>query len=165
MASESTFDITSRVDLEEVLNAITQTLKEIGQRFDFKGSKSSIDLNKEKAEITIISDDDYKLKSVVDILENKFIKRKVSLKALSFGKIEQAAGSTVRQVATIQQGISTERCKDIVKLIKGMKLKVQSTIQDNQVRVKGKKKDDLQEVMQAIKDKNFDYNIEFTNYR
>ncbi len=165
MASESTFDITSRVDMEEVLNAITQTLKEIGQRFDFKGSKSSIELNKDKGEITIISDDDYKLKSVIDILEGKFIKRKVSLKALSYGKVEQAAGSTVRQVATLQKGISTERGKDIVKLIKGLKLKVQSTIQDDQVRVKGKKKDDLQEVMQAIKDKNFDYNIEFTNYR
>ncbi len=165
MASESSFDITSRVDMQEVLNAITHSMKEIGQRFDFKGSKSSIELNQDKAEITIISDDDYKLKSVIDILESKLVKRKVSLKALTFGKVEQAAGSTVRQVATIQQGITTERCKDLVKLIKGMKLKVQSTIQDNQVRVKGKKKDDLQAVMQAIKDKNYDYNIEFTNYR
>jgi len=165
MASESSFDITSRVDMEEVLNAITQSLKEIGQRFDFKGSKSSIELNKDKGEMTIISDDDYKLKSVIDILEGKFIKRKVSLKALNYGKIEPAAGSTVRQVATLQKGISTERGKDIVKLIKGLKLKVQSTIQDDQVRVKGKKKDDLQAVMEAVKDKNYDYNIEFTNYR
>ena len=165
MAADSSFDITSKVDMEEVLNAITQTLKEIGQRFDFKGSKSSIELNKDKGEITLISDDDYKLKSVTDILESKFVKRGVSLKALDYGKIESAASSTVRQVATLQQGISTERGKDIVKLIKGLKLKVQASIQDEQVRVKGKKKDDLQAVMEAVKAKNYEFDVQFVNYR
>ena len=151
MASESSFDIVSRVDMQEVLNAVTQAMKEIGQRYDFKGSKSSIELNQEKAEITIISDDEYKLKSVIEILKEKFVKRKISQKSLSYGKMEDAAGSTVRQVASIQQGISTERAKDLVKLIKGLKLKVQSTIQDDQLRVKGKKKDDLQAVLEAVK--------------
>lgn len=165
MASESSFDITSKVDTQEVLNAINQSMKEIGQRYDFKGSKSSIELNQEKGEITILSDDDFKLKSVVDILENKMVKRKVSLKALAFGKIEAAAGDTVRQVVTLQQGISTERGKEMVKLIKGLKLKVQSSIQDDQVRVKGKKKDDLQAVMEAIKAKNYDFDVQFVNYR
>ena len=165
MASESSFDITSKVDTQEVLNAINQSMKEIGQRYDFKGSKSSIELNQEKGEITILSDDDFKLKSVVDILENKMVKRKVSLKALAFGKIEPAAGDTVRQVVTLQQGISTERGKEMVKLIKGLKLKVQSSIQDDQVRVKGKKKDDLQAVMEAIKAKNYDFDVQFVNYR
>ena len=165
MASESSFDIVSRVDMQEVLNAITHSMKEIRQRFDSKGSKSDIQLNQDKAEITIISDDEFKLKNVIDILETKMVKRGVSLKALNYGKVEDAAGSTVRQVVTLQQGISKERAKDIVKLIKGLKLKVQSNIQDDQVRVKGKKKDDLQAVMQAVKDKEYDYNIEFANYR
>ncbi len=165
MASESSFDITSKVDVQEVLNAINQSMKEIGQRYDFKGSKSSIELNQDKGEITILSDDDFKLKSVVDILETKMVKRKVSLKALSFGKIEPAAGDTVRQVVTLQQGISTERGKEMVKLIKGLKLKVQASIQDDQVRVKGKKKDDLQAVMEAIKAKNYDFDVQFVNYR
>ena len=165
MASESSFDIVSKVDMQEVLNAINQSMKEIGQRFDFKGSKSDIQLNQDKAEITIISDDEYKLKNVIDILESKMVKRGVSLKALNYGKMEDAAGSTVRQVVSLQQGISKERAKDIVKLIKNLKLKVQTNIQDDQVRVKGKKKDDLQAVMQAVKDKEYDYNIEFANYR
>ena len=165
MASESSFDIVSRVDMQEVLNAITHSMKEIRQRFDFKGSKSDIQLNQDKAEITIISDDEYKLKNVIDILESKMVKRGVSLKALNYGKMEDAAGSTVRQVVSLQQGISKERAKDIVKLIKDLKLKVQTNIQDDQVRVKGKKKDDLQAVMQAVKDKEYDYNIEFANYR
>ena len=165
MAADSSFDIVSRVDMQEVLNAVTQAMKEISQRYDFKGSKSSIELNQEKAEITIISDDEYKLKSVIEILKEKFVKRKISQKSLSYGKMEDAAGSTVRQVASIQQGISTERAKDLVKLIKGLKLKVQSTIQDDQLRVKGKKKDDLQAVMEAVKAKDLDYHVEFVNYR
>jgi uncharacterized protein YajQ (UPF0234 family) len=151
--------------MEEVLNAVSQSMKEIRQRFDFKGSKSSIELNKDKGEITLVSDDEYKLKNVIDILEGKLVKRKVSLKALSYGKVEPAAGSTVRQMAALQQGISTERAKDIVKLIKGLKLKVQAQIQDEQVRVKGKKKDDLQAVMQAVKDQEYDFHVEFVNYR
>ena len=165
MVDEHSFDIVSRVDMQEVSNAVQQATKEISQRFDFKGSKSSIELNKDKAEITLIADDDYKLKSLTEILKNKLVKRNVSLKALNFGKIEKAAGDTVRQVVTLQQGLSTERVKDIVKLIKDMKLKVQSEIQKDQVRVRAKKIDDLQAVIKMLKEKIFDFHIEFINYR
>ncbi len=165
MAEEHSFDIVSRVDMQEVSNAEQQTTKEISQRFDFKGSKSSIELNKDKGEITLIADDDYKLKSLIEILKNKLVKRNVSLKALNFGNIEKAAGDTVRQVITLQKGLSPERAKDIVKLIKDMKLKVQSEIQKDQVRVRAKKIDDLQDVIKMLKGKDFDFHIEFINYR
>lgn len=165
MATDHSFDIVSRVDMQEVSNAVNQAAKEISQRFDFKGSKSSIALNGDKGEITLISDDEYKLKSVVDILESKFVKRKVSLKSLNYGKIEPASGNTVRQVATLQQGISTEKAKELVKTIKNTKLKVQSEIQKDQVRVKGKKIDELQSIIKMLKEKSFDYHMEFVNFR
>ncbi len=165
MADEHSFDIVSRVEMQEVLNAVQQAAKEIRQRFDFRDSQSSIDLNREKAEITLVSDDEYKLNSLTEILKNKLVKRSVSLKALSFGKREKAAGDTVRQVVSLQQGLSPERAKDIVKLVKDMKLKVHSEIQKDQVRVRGKKLDDLQSVIQMLKGKDFDFHIEFINYR
>jgi len=165
MADDHSFDIVSKVDLQEVLNAVTQASKEITQRFDFKGSKSDISLNQDKAELTIVSDDEGKLKSVIDILENKLIKRKVSLKALNYEKVEQAGGNTVRQIAKLQQGISTENAKELAKQIKNMKLKVQAEIQKDQVRVKAKKIDDLQTVMANLKEKDFGYHMEFVNYR
>jgi uncharacterized protein YajQ (UPF0234 family) len=165
MAEEHSFDIVSIVDMQEVSNAVQQAVKEISQRFDFKGSKSSIDLDKDKAEITLIADDNYKLNSLTDILKGKLVKRNVSLKSLNFGKIEKAAGDTVRQVVALQQGIPTEKTKDIVKLIKDMKLKVQSEIQKDQVRVRAKKIDDLQSVIKMLKEKDFDFHIEFINYR
>ena len=165
MADEHSFDIVSRVDLQEVSNAVQQAVKEIGQRFDFKGSKTSLELDKDKSEIGIISDDEYKLKSVIEILKNKLVKRNVSLKTLLFGKIEKAAGETVRQTLTLQQGISTERAKEIVKLIKETKIKAQAEIQKDQVRVRAKKIDDLQSVIAMLKSKEFDFNIEFINYR
>jgi uncharacterized protein YajQ (UPF0234 family) len=165
MADEHSFDIVSRVDMQEVLNAVQQAEKELGQRFDFKGSKSSIELNREKGEIYIAADDDYKLKSLTEILKSKLVKRSVSLKVLGFGKIEKATGDTLKQVITLQQGLSSERAKDIVKLIKDMKIKVQSEIQKDQVRVRGKKLDDLQAVIKMLKEKDFDYHIEFINYR
>lgn len=165
MADESSFDITCEVDLQEVTNAVQQAAKEIEQRFDFKGSKSNIDLDKGKALLTIISDDDLKLKSVIDILQSKLVKRGVSLKALTYGKIEQAAGSTVRQVVTLQQGIPQEKAKEIVKLIKDTKLKVNAEIQKDQVRVKGKKLDDLQAIISKIKEKDFGIHLQVTNYR
>jgi uncharacterized protein YajQ (UPF0234 family) len=140
-------------------------MKEIGQRFDFKGSMSNIELDKNKSEITLTSDNDFKLQSITEILKNKFVKRNVSLKSLNFGKIEKAAGETVRQVVSLQQGISAERAKDIVKLIKDMKIKVQAEIQKDQVRVRAKKIDDLQSVMTMLKGKEFDYHIAFVNYR
>jgi uncharacterized protein YajQ (UPF0234 family) len=165
MASESSFDIVSKVEIPEVMNSIDQAMKEIRQRFDFKGSKSSIDLDQEKNEITLVSDDEFKLKSVIDILEGKFVKRKVSLKMMDYGKMEDAASSTVRQVITIQDGISTERAKELVKYIKTLKLKVQAEIQKDQLRIKSKKRDDLQDVMAAIKEKKLDYHVDFVNYR
>ena len=165
MSSEHSFDIVSQVDMQEVLNAVQQAAKELSQRFDFKGTKSSIELNKEKGEITLLTNDDYKLKSLIEILKNKLVKRNVSLKALVYGKVEKATGDTLRQVVTLQKGISPERSRDIVKLIKNMKLKVQSEIQKDQVRVRGKKLDDLQAVIQMLKEKKFDFHIEFINYR
>ena len=165
MASEHSFDIVSQVDMQEVLNAVQQAAKELSQRFDFKGTKSSIELNKDKGEITLLTIDDYKLKNLIEILKSKLVKRNVSLKALVYGKVEKAMGDTLRQVVTLQKGISSERSRDIVKLIKNMKLKVQSEIQQDQVRVRGKKLDDLQVVIQMLKEKKFDFHIEFINYR
>ena len=165
MADEHTFDIVSKVDMQEVSNAVQQAVKEISQRFDFKGSKSSIDLSKEKAEITLVADDDYKLKSLTEILKAKLVKRNVSLKTLNFGNIEKAAGDTLRQLISLQQGLSPERAKDITKLIKETKLKVQTEIQKDQVRVRAKKIDDLQELIKMLKEKDFDFHIEFINYR
>jgi hypothetical protein len=165
MADEHSFDIVSRVDMQEVLNAVQQASKEISQRFDFKGSKSSIDLNKESAEITLVADDDYKLKSLTEILKAKLVKRNISLKALNFGKVEKAAGETLRQVVSLQQGLSQERAKDIAKLIKDTKLKVQAEIQKDQLRVRAKKIDDLQVIIKMLKEKDFDFHIEYINYR
>ena len=163
--AENSFDIVSKVDLQEVSNAIQQAMKEIGQRFDFRGSKSNIDLDQGKNEIHMISDDEFKLKSVIDILQGKMIKRKVPLKALNYGKVEDAASSTVKQNITLQQGIPTEKGKEIVKIIKNSKLKVQSEIQKDQLRVRAKKIDDLQAVIKLLKEKDLDIHLEFVNYR
>ena len=165
MADEHSCDIISKVDLQEVLNAVQQAMKEISQRFDFKGSKSNIELNKDKHELTVISDDDQKLKTVLDVLQSKLIKRGISLKALQYGKIEQASGGTVRQLITLQQGIPVEKAKEIVKIIKDTKMKVQAEIQKDQVRLKAKKIDDLQTVMKLLREKNLDIHIDFSNYR
>ncbi|MDH4027884.1 MAG: YajQ family cyclic di-GMP-binding protein [Nitrospirota bacterium] len=162
---EHSFDIVSKVDMQEVSNAIQQALKEIGQRFDFKGSKSDIELDSVKNEIVITSDDEYKLKSVVEILEGKLIKRKVSIKALTYGKVEPALSGTVRQHVALQQGIPTEKAKEIVKIIKNAKLKVQAEIQKDQLRVRANKIDDLQSVIGLLKDKDLGIHLEFVNYR
>jgi uncharacterized protein YajQ (UPF0234 family) len=165
MADEHSFDIVSKVDMQEVLNSVQQATKEIGQRFDFKGSKSSIDFSKENTEITLISDDENKMKSVVDILQSKLVKRGVSLKCLDYGKIEPAAGGTVRQVIKLQQGIAQEKAKEVAKIIKDSKFKVQAEIQKDQLRVRAKKIDDLQEVMKMLREKDFGIHMEFVNYR
>ncbi len=165
MADEHSFDIVSKVDLQEVLNSVQQAMREIGQRFDFKGSKSAVELNKEKHEITLVSDDEAKLKSVTDILQTKLVKRGISLKALIYGKVEQASGGTVRQIITLQQGIPLEKAKEIVKMIKDTKSKVQSEIQKDQVRVRAKKIDDLQSIIKLVKEKDLGIHIEFINYR
>ncbi|EPZ46201.1 YajQ family cyclic di-GMP-binding protein [Alicyclobacillus acidoterrestris] len=163
MAKDASFDIVSKVDLQEVTNAVTQARREIETRFDFKGSKSEIRLEDEA--LTLISDDEYKLSQVLDVLQTKLIKRDVSLKALKPGKIEPAAGGTVRQVFALQQGIDQNVAKQITKLIRDSKLKVQAQIQGDQVRVKGKNRDDLQQVIQLLKSADIDVPLQFTNYR
>ena len=165
MAKNCSFDIVSNVDLQEVKNAINQATMEIRQRFDFKGSKSEITLDEKVPVLNLVSDDDHKMKSVIDILESKLIKRKVSLKALSYGTVEPAGGNTVRQAIQLQQGIPQEKGKEIVKAIKGMKIKVQGQVMDDQVRVSGKNRDDLQAVMAELKGKDFGIAMSFTNYR
>lgn len=163
--AENSFDIVSRVDMQEVTNSVQQAMKEIKQRFDFRGSKSNIELDHGKNEIVIVSDDEYKLKSVVDVLQSKLIKRKVPLESLNYGKIESALSGTVKQSVAIQQGIPTEKSKEIVKMIKSSKLKVQSEIQKDQLRVRAKKIDDLQSVIQLLKEKELGIHIDFVNYR
>ena len=157
------FDIVSKVDMQEVDNAVNQTIKEISQRYDFKGSKSEV--TQEKEGIKILTEDDFRLKAIVDILQSKFIKRGLSLKSLKYGKVEPASGAMVRQLITIQQGISKEKGKDIVAVIKETKLKVQAQIQDDQVRVTGKNIDDLQEVIQLLKAKDLGVEMQFVNMR
>ena len=163
MAQEFTFDIVSKTDMQEVANAIQQAQKELAQRFDFKGSKSSIELSGE--EIVLVSDDEGKLRSVKDIVESKLVKRKVSLKAVAYEKVEAAAGGTVRQRAKIVQGIESEKAKAIVKTIKDAKLKVQASIQSDQVRVAGRNKDDLQRAITLVKEQDYGIPLQFTNYR
>ncbi len=165
MAQEHSFDIVSKVDLEEVLNAVQHAMKEIGQRFDFRGSKSRIELDKADNEIFVLSDDEYKLKSVIDVLQTKLVKRKVPLKSLSYGKIETALSSTVKQTITLQQGIPIEKAREIVKTIKDAKLRTQAEIQKDQVRVRAKKIDDLQSTISCLKEKDFGIHMEFVNYR
>jgi uncharacterized protein YajQ (UPF0234 family) len=163
MAKDCSFDIVSEVDLQEVDNAVNQTSKEINQRFDFRGSKALLCLEEDK--IKIIADDDYKLKSIIDILQTKVIKRNISLKSLDYGKIEAAAGGTVRQYVTIKKGISKEKAKEVVSKIKETKLKVQAQIMDDQVRVTGKNKDDLQGIMAKLKQADLDVDLQFVNFR
>lgn len=163
MASEYSFDIVSKVDLQELSNAVTQAMKEIQNRFDFKGSKSDITL--EKDELVIISDDEYKLKSVIDILQSRMIKRGVSIKNMDFGKIEPAAGGTVRQRVSLKQGISQEDAKKINTLIRESKRKVKSQIQGDQIRVSGKSKDDLQAVIALLRSADLPLDLQFVNMR
>lgn len=165
MAKNCSFDIVSKVDFQEVKNAVNQAVMEIRQRFDFKGSKSEITFDEAAPALVLLSDDEHKMKSVIDILESKLIKRSVSLKALDYGKVEPAAGGTVRQTVKLQQGIPQEKGKEIVKAIKGMKVKVQGQVMDDQVRVTGKSRDELQEVIAELKAKDFGIAMSFTNYR
>ncbi|MDH5761971.1 MAG: YajQ family cyclic di-GMP-binding protein [Nitrospinota bacterium] len=165
MAKNCSFDIVSNIDLQEVKNAVNQATMEIRQRFDFKGSKSEITLDEKVPALILVSDDEHKMKSVVDILESKLIKRMVSLKALDYGNVEAAGGNTVRQTVKLQQGIPQEKGKEIVKAIKGLKTKVQGQVMDDQVRVTGKSRDDLQAVIAELKEKDFGIAMSFTNYR
>ncbi len=163
MASECSFDIASKVDLQEVDNAVHQTIREIGQRFDFKGSVATV--TREEHALLLTAEDEFKLKQMLDILEGKLVKRQVPLKALSRGKVEPAAGGKVRQRLEFQQGIPMEKARELVKLIKGTKLKVQAQILEDQVRVFGRDKDQLQAVIQFLRQQDLGIHMEFTNYR
>ncbi|MCF0155981.1 MAG: YajQ family cyclic di-GMP-binding protein [Veillonella sp.] len=163
MAKDCSFDVVSEVDMQEVDNAVNQAIKEIGTRYDFRGSKAEITL--EGDTIKLIGDDEYKLGAVVDVLKGKMVKRNVSVKNLEFGKIEPASGATVRQTVTIKKGISQENAKKVTKAIKEMKLKVQASIQGDQVRVSGKDKDDLQAVIQMLKNLDVPVELQFVNFR
>jgi uncharacterized protein YajQ (UPF0234 family) len=161
---ENTFDIVSKIDLQEVTNAIQHALKEIHTRFDLKDSKSSIELDGKDA-IVLHSIDDYKLKAVNEILQQKLVKRGVPLKGLTYAAIEPAAGSTVKQRITMQQGIPIEKAREIVKLVKDSKKKVQASIQGDLVRISGKDRDTLQEIIALLRQKDFGIDMQFTNYR
>jgi uncharacterized protein YajQ (UPF0234 family) len=161
---ENTFDVVSKIDLQEVSNAIQQALKEVTTRFDLKDSKSKIDLEGKDA-IILHSADEYKLKAVNDILQQKLVKRGVSLKGLTYAAVEPAAGGTAKQKITLQQGIAIEKARDIVKLIKDSKKKVQASIQGDLVRISGKDRDTLQEVIALLKSRDFGIDLQFTNYR
>lgn len=163
MAKDCSFDVVSEVDMQEVDNAVNQAIKEIGTRYDFRGSRSEISL--EGDTIKLIGDDEYKLGAVVDVLKGKMVKRNVSIKNLEFGKVEAASGATVRQLVTIKKGISQENAKKVTKAIKDMKIKVQASIQGDQVRVSGKDKDDLQAVIQMLKNLDVPVELQFTNFR
>jgi len=162
---DNTFDIVSLVEMPEVVNAIQQALKEIHTRFDLKDSKSDIVLNEKEKKITLASKDEFKLKSVTELFEQKLVKRKVPLKALTYGTVEPAAGSTVRQEVTLQQGIPIEKAREIVKAVKESKKKVQASIQGDMVRISGRDRDTLQDVIAMLRGRDFGIDMQFTNYR
>jgi uncharacterized protein YajQ (UPF0234 family) len=163
MAAENSFDIVCKIDMQEVTNALDQARREIDTRYDLKGSKNEVTL--EKTDITILSADDMKLKAVIDILQSKLHKRGVPLKGLTYGTVEQASGGALRQKISLQQGIPIEKAREIVRLIKDTKVKVQASIQEDKVRVAGKNRDDLQKIIAMLRDKDFGIALQFDNYR
>src|SRR4051812_17626865 len=165
MASDNSFDVVSKIDIQELNNAMQQALKEIHTRFDLKDSKSDIKLEEKDSVITVSSADDFKLKAVNDILQNKMVKRGISLKALTFESIEPAAGGTVRQKIKMQQGIATEKAKEIVRIIKDSKMKLQASIQGETVRISGKDRDTLQQAIALLRKADIGIDMQFTNYR
>lgn len=162
---ENTFDIVSKVEMPEVVNAIQQAMKEITQRYDLKGSHSNIELNEKEHTITLSSAGDFQIKAILEILQGKLVKRQVPLKAITYGNITPAAGSTVRQTLTLQQGIPTEKAREIVKVIKDSKKKVQASINGDLVRVSGKDRDTLQDIIAVLRGHDFGIDMQFTNYR
>jgi len=166
MANPVSFDITSGVDIQEVDNAVNQARKEVAQRYDFKGSRASIDLNREENTLTLVADDDFKMNALWEILQGRLVRRGVPTKNLTSGEIERAANDTVRRIVTLQQGIPTEAAKEIVKFLKDRKLKkVQAAIQADQVRVSSASKDDLQEAIRVLREHDFGVALQFGNYR
>jgi uncharacterized protein YajQ (UPF0234 family) len=165
MAAAYSFDVTSTIEMPEVENAVNQARKEIGQRFDFKGSTAKIELDQKANTLTLTAEDNFKIESVWDVLQTRLIKRDVAVKNLKRGDIEAAGGSTSKQVITLQQGIPIEAAKEIVKHLKDLKKKVQATIQADQVRITSSSKDELQDAMQALRAKDFGVALQFGNYR
>jgi uncharacterized protein YajQ (UPF0234 family) len=163
MASEASFDVVSRIDQQELDNALNQARKEIENRFDFKNSKTSIDSDDKK--ITVVSDDELKMKNVIDVIESKAVKRGIDIKAFDIGEVEPAAMGTVRRVITLRSGIPKDKSKTLMEKIKSLKLKVNAQYQDEQIRVTGKNRDDLQKVIAELKAMNFELPLQFTNYR
>jgi uncharacterized protein YajQ (UPF0234 family) len=165
MAATSSFDIVSEVDLQEVQNAVVQAQKEIAQRYDFKGTHCTIEFSVRETTLTLTADDEYRLKSLIDVLLERLIRRKVPVKALDYGSIEPASGGTVRQSVRLRVGIEKEDAKRLVKMIKDTRRKVQAQIMDDQVRVSGKSKDDLQALIALLREADLEFAIQFTNYR
>jgi len=165
VAEQFSFDVVSEVDMQEMKNVVDQATKEIKQRFDFKDSKTEITLKEKEKELVLVSDDEYKLNAVSDIVKTKCVKRGVSLKAFTYGAVEPALSGTVRQVAKIQSGIASDKAKEVTKAIKESKLKVQAQIQGEQVRVLSKSKDDLQAAMAFFRGQDCGSDLRFTNYR
>ncbi len=163
MASESTFDIVSRIDQQELDNALNQTRKEIENRFDFKNSKTTIEADDKK--ITIVSDDEMKMRNVIDILQSKATKRGIDIRALDIGELEPAFTGTVRRVVTLRNGIPKDKSKTVMEKIKALKLKVTAQYQDEQIRVSGKNRDDLQKIISELKAMNYELPLQFINYR
>lgn len=163
MANDASFDVVSKVDMQEVDNAVNQCRKEIGQRYDFKDSKTELTLKDN--ELKIVTEDDFKLRSVIDTLQTKLVKRGVSIRNLEYSKVEQASGGMSRQSIKIKQGIESEQARKMVKDIKALGLKVQSQIMEDQVRVTGKNRDDLQKVISTLREKDYEVELQFVNYR
>ncbi len=162
--SESSFDVVSRVDQQELDNALNQARKEIAGRFDFKNSKTEIDYDG-KEKITVLSDDELKMKNVMDIIQSKAVKRGIEIKAFDFGKVEPASQNTVRQTITVKSGIPKEKSKPLMEAIKNLKLKVSAQYQDEQIRVSSKSRDDLQKVIASLKAMDYELPLQFVNYR
>jgi uncharacterized protein YajQ (UPF0234 family) len=162
---DNSFDVVSKIEMPEVMNAIQQAQKEIHQRYDLKDSHSDIELKEKENKIVLASKDEFKLRAVVDILQSKLVKRQVPLKGLSYGEIIPSAGSTVKQAVTLQQGLPTDKAREIVEKIKDSKLKVQASIQGDFVRVAGKDRDVLQSVIKLLRDNDFGIDMQFINYR
>jgi hypothetical protein len=162
---DNTFDVVSKIEMPEVVNAIQQALKELHQRYDLKDSKSNIEFNEKDNKVVLSSQDEFKLKAVVDLLESKLVRRKVPLKGLTYGEIIPAAGSTVRQEISLQQGIPIEKAREIVKKVKDSKLRVQASIQGDFVRIAGRDRDTLQQVIKLLREADFGIDTQFINYR
>ncbi len=164
MPADASFDVVSKIDPQELDNALNQARKEIGGRFDFKNSKTEIDYDDKKL-ITVTSDDELKLKNVMDIIQSKAVKRGIEIKAFDFGKVEPAANSTVRQTITLKTGIPKDKSKPLMEAIKGLKLKVNAQYQDEQIRISAKSRDDLQTVISHLKSMDYELPLQFVNYR